>query len=911
MAEKTTIKKDTAALKLVNIVKTYGEGENAVQALKGVNISFRKNEFVSVLGPSGCGKTTMLNIIGGLDRYTSGDLVINGVSTKEYKDKDWDTYRNNSIGFVFQNYNLIPHQTVLSNVELALTLSGVSKAERHKRAKQVLKRVGLKDQANKKPNQLSGGQMQRVAIARALVNDPEIILADEPTGALDTETSVQVLDLLKEVARDRLVIMVTHNPALAEKYSTRIITLLDGEKTGDTDEFIETDGEIVDEKIGELPEKKEKGKAAMKLGTAFLLSFSNLLTKKGRTTLTSIAGSIGIIGIALVLAVSTGFSGYVSRLQADTLSSYPVTMSEATIDLEDFQKLTTREITSELLAQRLEKTVYTKELFGDLSGMLLNNNLSDQYIEYVKDYADKENDKAERSDVGWAYSLQFDYGFDVNDYLFADLNFLGMQFTMPIEQLVRYLERVFDEGVTNSNMNITSEFVREYIPTTSEIPNSRTLIESQYELLDGGKWPEKEDELLLVVNKYNEIPDITLAILGYRSINGANQEDYSVDFGGNETMSFEEVKKKQFYYMKNDNRFAQAADLNWYDKTFVNSSYIAENYGYNLDEFGLGFKPDMTLKITGIARIKDGVSSGVLEPGIAYTSAFKEKILNDNKIVYNDDGEIDETNSPKINVAAAKAGKNPLKVYSWYLTLDANGNPNWNSSDRFMAISYTMLKNKPKEYREAMQNLLKDLTLSYDCTVKSLAGRDVINKISVYSAGYQEKKDLKAHLDAWNDDHEKDQVHYSDSTEMLFSALNAMVDGVKIVLIAFTAISLVVSSIMIGIITYVSVVERTREIGVLRALGARKKDVSRIFNAETFIIGLLAGIIGVGISYLLTIPINLIVGIFIENAGAIAALKITDALLLVVISFVLTLFAGIIPSRVAAKKDPVVALRSE
>ena len=342
MSDKKTEKASAqVALKLVDIVKVYGEGENAVEALKGVNLTFRKNEIVSILGPSGCGKTTMLNIIGGLDRYTSGDLVINGVSTKEYKDRDWDTYRNNSIGFVFQSYNLIPHQTVLKNVELALTLSGVSKAERHERAKKVLEQVGLKGQAHKKPNQLSGGQMQRVAIARALVNDPEIILADEPTGALDTETSVQVLDLLKEVARDRLVIMVTHNPDLAKKYSTRIINLLDGEKTGDTDEFIETEvkEQSADTAESKKAETKKKGRAAMKLTTAFALSFSNLLTKRGRTILTSVAGSIGIIGIALVLAVSTGFSAYIQRLQADTLSTYPLTVSEATIDLEDFHCL--------------------------------------------------------------------------------------------------------------------------------------------------------------------------------------------------------------------------------------------------------------------------------------------------------------------------------------------------------------------------------------------------------------------------------------------------------------------------------------------------------------------------------------------------------------------------------------------
>ncbi len=891
-----------AALKLVDIVKTYGSGENAVQALKGVNIAFRKNEFVSVLGPSGCGKTTMLNIIGGLDRYTSGDLIINGVSTKEYSDRDWDTYRNNSIGFVFQSYNLIPHQTVLSNVELALTLSGVTKAERHKRAKEVLKKVGLKDQANKKPNQLSGGQMQRVAIARALVNDPEIILADEPTGALDTETSVQILDLLQEVARDRLVIMVTHNPELAKRYSTRIINLLDGEKTGDTNPFTEealedvTETPQIDDALKvDKKDKKQKGKAAMKFATAFALSFSNLRTKKGRTTLTSIAGSIGIIGIALVLAVSTGFSGYIKRLQADTLSTYPLTVSEATIDLEDFQKLTNREITDEMLNQRITEKVYTKEMFGNLTNMLKSNNLTDEYLKYVNDYADAENTKAADTDKKWAYSVQNSYGFDVNNYFYSDISVFGAEFTMPVDQLVKYLEKMFDEKLENANFNISSEFIRTYIPTITEIPDNRTLLESQYELLDvdsGGRWPEKEDEILLVTNKYNEISDITLALLGFRSLDSINTVTASVEFGGDAVVDFTKIKEKAFYYLKNDNRYVKSADGNWYDKTFFKGQLT---------------EPDLTLKITGIARIKDGVQSGVLDSGIAYTSAFKDRIMNDNKLVYDDGGNVDVTHSPQICVDAFNKGKDPIKVYSWYLAKDTGNNvlpPPY--SDASMYAAYMLAP-------DGMKELLKEFTMSNNGTLKNLAGDSKVKKISVYSAGYEEKENLKTYLDAWNSSHEaeEDKVHYSDSTAMLFSALNSIVDAVKIVLIAFTAISLVVSSIMIGIITYVSVVERTKEIGVLRSIGARKKDISRIFNAETFLIGLFAGLLGVAVSYLLTIPINLIIGQFIANAGAIAALKVTDALILVVVSFVLTLIAGIIPARIAANKDPVVALRSE
>ena len=899
--------KETAALKLVDIVKTYGDGENAVQALKGVNITFRKNEFVSVLGPSGCGKTTMLNIIGGLDRYTSGDLVINGVSTKEYKDRDWDTYRNNSRGFVFQSYNLIPHQTVLSNVELALTLSGVTKAERRERAKKVLEQVGLKGQSHKKPNQLSGGQMQRVAIARALVNDPEIILADEPTGALDTETSVQILDLLKEVARDRLVIMVTHNPDLAEKYSTRIINLLDGEKTGDTNPFTEgaeqekTEQEISDETVQPdkkkaKKEKKQKGKAAMKFATAFALSFSNLRTKKGRTTLTSIAGSIGIIGIALVLAVSTGFSGYINRLQSETLSTYPLTISEATIDLEDFQKLTNREVTDEMLAQKITQKVYTKAMFGDLTNMLKSNNLTDEYIKYVTDYADEQNAKAENTETEWAYSVQNSYGFDINNYLYSDIGVFGSEFTMPIDQLVKYLEKMFDDKLENSNFNISSQFIRTYIPTITEIPDNETLLQSQYELVDeNGRWPENENELLLVTNKYNEISDITLALLGFRSLDGIDTVNTSVEFGGEKTVDFNAVKEKEFYYLKNDNRYVKSPDGNWYDKTFFKGQLT---------------DPDLTLKITGIARLKEGVKNGVLDTGIAYTSAFKERIKNDNKLVYDGDGGVDETHSPQICVDAFNADKNPIKIYSWYLAKDGD-NVSETNSDPNMYMAYSIAP-------PAVKMLLKGFTMSNDGTVKNLAGDDRVKKISIYSAGYAEKEAIKAHLDEWNkqwdenDETEKlNIVHYSDSTAMLFSAMNSIVDAVKIVLVAFTSISLVVSSIMIGIITYVSVVERTKEIGVLRSIGARKKDISRIFNAETFLIGLFAGLLGVAVSYLLTIPINLIIGSFIENAGAIAALRVVDAVILVVVSFVLTLIAGVIPARIAANKDPVVALRSE
>lgn len=850
--EKTELKKgEECALRLKDIVKIYGSNENEVHALKGVNLNFRKNEFVSVLGPSGCGKTTLLNIIGGLDRYTKGDLIINGVSTKNYKDGDWDTYRNNSIGFVFQNYNLIPHQTVLKNVELALTLSGVSKKEREEKARAVLNKVGLKDQEKKLPNQLSGGQMQRVAIARALVNDPEIILADEPTGALDTETSVQVLDLLKEVANDRLVIMVTHNPDLAEKYSTRIINLLDGEMIGDTNPL--------NVSIDYKP-KTNKGKSAMRYSTAMGLSLSNLKTKKGRTALTSIAGSIGIIGIALVLALSTGFSAFIDKLQADTLSVYPITISESSIDLEDFEKLTSSIVTDEMKAQKLAEKVYTKALFGDLSNMLESNDINQvynkdgnsiSYLDYVSSFVNSENEKV--GEDSWRYCLEKDYGFDVNYYLFSEvgLNIGGTQTqkVMAIDTLVQYFEEYYSGMISNSGLNISSSFVREYIPTISEIPSNQKLVQSQYDLLHGD-WATNKNQLLLVVDEYNQVPDVTLAFLGYNTINGMKGAE--VTFGDKKEFTFRSACEKKFYYLENDSRY-----------TSVDGNYIQSMFDLNAMPEGAE-----ELSVVGVVRLKDGLSSGVLKTGIAYTSAFKTHILSNENL-----------NSNVVNAAKESGGK--LAVVNPLIVAD----PLVPSAPVIMSL-------------------------------RELAGDPTVSKISIYSADYACKENLKEYLNEWNtkiidpSDTEA-EVHFSDTTDMLFSALNMIVDAVKIVLIAFTAVSLVVSSIMIGIITYVSVVERTKEIGVLRSLGARKKDISRIFNAETFFIGLFAGLLGVGITYLLSIPINLIVGGLISGGGSIASLKIFDAGVLVVVSFLLTLIAGIFPSRIAAKKDPVIALRTE
>lgn len=811
-------------LTLKNIVKNYGVGETTVQALKGVSFDFRKSEFVSILGPSGCGKTTMLNIIGGLDRYTSGDLIIDGKSTKNYTDKDWDAYRNNRIGFVFQTYNLIPHQTVIGNVELALELSGISKTERRNRALNMLERVGLKDQAFKKPNQLSGGQMQRVAIARALINNPEIILADEPTGALDTETSVQIMDLLKEIAQDKLVIMVTHNPELAEKYSTRIIRLLDGEKVDDTNPF--------DDQQKHNPKTERKPKMGFK--TALGLSLKNLFSKKARTTLTSIAGSIGIIGVALVLALSNGFNMYMARMQTDSLATYPLTISESSVDLSSFSELYETDVVEKYPSL---DNVLVEEAFSKLKGMLRSNNLTNDngFLDHLNTL-----------DKKYYHDIEYSYGFDMTRYVFADFDVTldGAPLTsngfISIDAVMTEIQRKFDESLQQA-MGMSTNFVRQYIPTVAPMPNSKALIEEQYDVLYG-KMPsfteEGINETVLVVDAYNGVSDITLAFLGLIPADIAS--DGTVTFRGTETVDIssivttEENEGKKLYLANND------------------TMYSAGMAGYTSNSLDKA-NPNLTeLNIVGIIRAKEGVE-GILSTGLAYTSHLTEKVIKDNE------------NSQIVN-----ATKN-----SQY--------------------GVTIVDGKP-------------------VTIRQLAGKNTPSQINIYAKDFDSKEIIKAHLDEWNDryeDGDENTVAYSDMMSMMFGMMDTMVDAVTYVLVAFTSISLVVSSVMISIITYTSVVERTKEIGVLRSLGASKKEISSVFNAETFLIGLFSGLIGVGVTYLLSIPINLIIGSLVANIGTIAVLNPLSALLLVAISIGLTLIAGLIPARIASKKDPVIALRTE
>lgn len=818
-------------LSLKNIVKRYAAGENVVEALKGVSVNFRRNEFVSVLGPSGCGKTTLLNIIGGLDRYTSGDLVIEGKSTKDYTDKDWDAYRSNCIGFVFQSYNLIPHQTVLANVELALTISGVPKAARRARAKEALEKVGLKDQLHKKPNQLSGGQMQRVAIARALVNNPEIILADEPTGALDTETSIQVMELLKEVAKERLVIMVTHNPELAERYSTRIIRLLDGELVDDS-------APCSDE--GDYVKKIEK-KPRMGYRTAFALSIRNLMSKKGRTILTSVAGSIGIIGVALVLALSNGFSAYMARMQTDTLSAYPLTISESSIDLSSFNEI----YESDMEAGKFPEldNIFVQDAFENLIGMLKSNNLSEEFLAYLHE-----------ADPELYYAIQYDYGFDMNKYIFTDITINESGTFAAIDTVIQMIENAYTEAIPPdlAGMGVSTSFVRSYVPTITEMPDSEDLIREQYDVI-AGDFPSFSEEgynqIVLVVDEYNNVSDITLFLLGYigGTMDMSKPWESSFSFDPIKEISFEDLVGSKFYLADNDSAY-----LNQFGQYFnnVQESAAADDKS--------GFEE---LTVVGVLRPKENVT-GVLDTGLAYTTALTEHVLEEN-----------------LNSAIVAAAENGDVVISNPLISTENGG--------YKSDSYS---------------------------VRALAGDDSPSTISIYARSFDAKTAIKAHIDGWNANYTEDDpeyIAYSDMMDMMFGMLNTMVDAVSYVLIAFTSISLVVSSVMIGIITYISVVERTKEIGVLRSLGASKFDISNVFNAETFLIGLFAGLIGIGVTYLLSIPLNIILRSLIEGVGALVVLNPLHALLLVVVSFVLTLIAGLIPARIASKKDPVIALRTE
>ena len=859
-------------LQLKNITKNYLSGENEVQALKGISVEFRKSEFVSILGPSGCGKTTLLNIIGGLDRYTSGDLIINGKSTKEFKDRDWDAYRNYSVGFVFQNYNLIPHQTVLSNVELALTLSGVSKSERRKRAIEALKNVGLGDQIHKKPNQMSGGQMQRVAIARALVNNPDIILADEPTGALDTVTSNQIMEILKSISKDKLIIMVTHNGELAEKYSSRIIKVLDGKVIEDSDPY---------ESKEEKKEDTKKRRTSMKFFTALRLSLNNLMTKKGRTFLTSFAGSIGIIGIALILSISNGVQNYIDKVQEDTLSSYPITLQEQSVDMSSI-------MTSfmELNEDRNHEDgkIYSVEIMGDMlstmSSKIEKNNLKE-----FKKYLDSEGNEITKNSnaIQYAYNLNLNlYSSNTKDGVVQVnpnqvMKIVGLQSELPEAM----------QGQTSIMMSGNNIW--------QEMLDNEELLKSQYDVL-AGKWPEKYNEVVLIVNENNEVSDYMLYSLGIKDQDELKDKMQDIKDG-------KEVEKTEEEVFSYDDLL----DLSF--KLVLNTDYYKKEHGVWTDKSDdkdymkkLVDKAE-SINIVGIIRPNSASINTALANGIGYSKDLKEYVIN------------------KINEAEIVKEQKKDKKVNVFTGIDFpedKDDASFSFNDLSTEQKMKLATLSQEELAKLMQTYADNAKASYEDNLSKLGvvNLDEPSAIYIYPTNFEAKENITQEIENYNtrqreDGKEANVITYTDMIGIMMNSVSVIIDVISYVLIAFVSISLIVSSIMIGIITYISVLERTKEIGILRAIGASKKDISRVFNAETLIVGLVAGALGIGITILLCIPINALIAALSGVSGVSAALPFKAGIVLVIISMILTMIAGLIPSKMASKKDPVEALRTE
>lgn len=998
-------------LKLVNITKNYFMGDNTVEALKGIDIEFRNHEFVSILGPSGCGKTTLLNIIGGLDRYTSGDLIISGRSTKEYKDSDWDTYRNHTIGFVFQSYNLIPHQTVLQNVELALTLSGVPKAERKARAAKALHDVGLGDQLNKKPSEMSGGQMQRVAIARALVNNPDIILADEPTGALDTETSLQVMEILKEISKDRLIIMVTHNPELAKKYSSRIINMLDGVVTNDSmplnSSETETEKALDGEKQKTEAQNRQK-KPTMKFGTSFALSLKNLITKKGRTVLTAFAGSIGIIGIALILAISQGMTAYIDAVQESTLSVYPITLEASTVDMTTLME-TFMNITADSTSHDKD-AVYEKSALYDMIKAMNSVDESKNDLKAFKEHIEQKVADSNEALFEAVNGIQYSYDLDMQIYTEnIDGEILHSDYQKIITDLMLKYVGVDMSAMSNlggasamfSMSSMGSRLWQELLPGKDGAPINDLLLE-QYDVVYGS-WPNSYDEIVLVLDENNELDDIALYALGLIS----NEEIDNLANASINGTKLEEKESKKWSYEEICNTEYKAilnADCYHYDESSGLYSDLRKT------DAGLKYLYDnaLPLKITGIIRPNKESTTAMLKGSIAYTSELTKHLIDISK---DKDVIKAQLNSPDTDIltglpfnttTGSLSGKEKETAFREYVkSLNTN-----EKAKTYIAVSSIPDKEflqqqiesvKSKTNRAEMQaqiaaGLSEQMSVSGDEINKYLAAMtdeefdelftksvtEQIKKqysekvsaqmsamsteqlaaaldmslasytteqcavyydevtefsentyeqnlldmgyidlnspsaINIYAASFENKDIITDEIKSYNDNvDELKQIKYTDYLGIMMSSITTIINAITYVLIAFVAISLIVSSIMIGVITLISVQERTKEIGILRAIGASKKNVSSLFNAETVIIGIASGLLGVLITYLLCLPINAILHAITGINNLNAVLPIGAAVILVAISVCLTLISGIIPSRSAAKKDPVTALRSE
>ena len=981
-------------LTLKDIRKDYVVGDTTVHALRGVSISFRESEFVSVLGQSGCGKTTLLNIIGGLDQYTDGDLVINGRSTREYKDRDWDTYRNHTIGFVFQSYNLIPHQSVLANVELALTISGVDKAERRERAVKVLERVGLGDQLNKKPNQMSGGQMQRVAIARALINDPDILLADEPTGALDSETSVQIMELLQEIAKDKLVVMVTHNAELAERYSTRIVRLLDGQITGDTDPFDPEGAEPPREDVG-------KKKPSMSFLTALSLSFNNLKTKKARTLLTAFAGSIGIIGIALILSLSNGIQTYINQVQEDTLSTYPLTIEAQAADLSSMIE-SMAGVASDSEEHELD-AVYSNVILYDLMDSLMSMDTETNDLESFKDFLDENGGNINE------YTSAIQYVYDPNFDIYTE-DADGNVVKSDVVELLNELMANMYGGDFSSYFDTMGDFYSSFESWQEMLPGdngefiSPTLTE-QYDVIYGS-WPQDYNEVVLVVDQNNEVSDLVLYTLGLRTQDelNASLEAYmngeTVD-AEVQSWSYEDLCGLTFKLVGYYDKYVFDDTTGTY--TDVSGTEAGLEYLYDNDDIGI------ELKISGIVRQNPDAVAGMMSGAIGYTSALKDYVVADSQgsdvvvdqyanpdvdvitglpfatgdeqepsveeikaevddyiaslndedkaLLYTDlmstpsDDYLDtavqqalgslsreDIESMMISGYAEEMGVDEDAVRDYIEQMDDDTLMEYvaemartSISEQYaeavseqmsslsqqqlaMALGMTELSDWQYEhiYNELMPARYSDSTYDNNMKLFGFVDEESPDGINLYATTFADKDEIARIIDEYNASvGEEQQISYTDYVAILMSSISTIINAISYVLIAFVAISLVVSSIMIGIITYISVLERTKEIGILRAIGASKRDISNVFNAETLIEGLTAGLIGIGLTLLLNIPINAIVQHLTGIESLKAILPAAGAVILVVISMFLTFIAGLIPSRFAAKRDPVEALRTE
>lgn len=894
-------------LELNDIKKDYVSGSTTVSALKGINLRFRDCEFVSILGQSGCGKTTMLNIIGGLDKYTSGDLKINGVSTKNYKDRDWDFYRNNSIGFVFQSYNLIPHQTVLSNVELALTLSGVSKAERKKRAIEALEKVGLGEQIHKKPNQMSGGQMQRVAIARALVNNPDILLADEPTGALDTETSIQIMELLKEISKDRLIIMVTHNPELAKNYSTRIVKLLDGVITDDSDPYtledMEADiraKEAAKVKTSEKKIKKsgKKQKTSMSFFTALSLSFNNLMTKKTRTILTAFAGSIGIIGIAMILSISNGIQLYIDRVQRDTLSSYPITLQAESIDISSMVTSMTGNSDSE--EHEDKSKIYSNDIMGDMINTMVKEVKSNNISEFKKYIENGSSDiKSYVSDI------QYSYDVPLNIYMKDTSN--GVEQLNPSTMF----DSIYGEGATSTSSAMSSGMGMGMFSNSSvwnQLLGNQQVLDEQYDVL-AGHWPENYNEVVLVVDKNNEVDDYTLYSLGLkdpeevRTLFKKMMVGESYETKKDISYTFDEILDTEFKLVMPTDMYKYNDVTGTWDDYSKDDKYMTNVVNNGTD-----------IKVCGIIRPNDDAVSTSISSGIGYTAKLTEYIIEEVKNSEIAKAQLADTSVDVFTGVPFDNDRNTEitmdDVNAYMATLSPE------ESAQMQAMTSGMSDDQILQlFSASLKARTTDATLDSNKSKLGITDLDTPSQIDIYATDFDSKEKVQNIIKDYNklqqdDGKEENVINYTDYVGIMMSSVSTIINAISYVLIAFVAISLIVSSIMIGIITYISVLERTKEIGVLRSIGASKKDVSRIFNAETLIEGFVSGALGIVVTLLLCIPANALIK-HLTDISNVAQLPVAGGVILIIISMFLTFIAGLIPAKLAAKKDPVVALRSE